>query len=87
MAVGAVGFVVHTAAVTFLMADHHLDSDRRLGAGIRTCVSVTWLLNRTFVFGGGGSPDARTPVEYARYLLVQVGGAVLSLRSSARFCP
>jgi putative flippase GtrA len=41
-------------------------------------VVVTWLFNRTFVFGRAAAAASEAPGEFARYLAVQGSGAALN---------
>jgi putative flippase GtrA len=79
VAVGAIGFAAQSAVVTILMVEHDVDPVAAWSVAFALAVSLTWFLNRTFVFRGGQPLKGRTQVEYARYLLVQIGGALLSL--------
>jgi putative flippase GtrA len=77
--VGAVGFVVHTGGVTVLMVDHDVSPIAAWGLAFAMAVSLTWILNRTLVFRVGQPQRVGMSVEYARYVFIQVGGALLSL--------
>jgi putative flippase GtrA len=76
--VGAVGFITHGALLTW--------SAQALGFAIEVAwvvsfacaVAVTWLLNRSFVFRFRAREHPRRAAEYARYLTVQAGGALVS---------
>lgn len=72
--VGTVGFLVDTATVYTLR--HALGL---YGAGaVAYCVAatVTWILNRVWTFRGRGSGAAHH--QWARFLLVNLGGFVLN---------
>jgi putative flippase GtrA len=76
--VGAAGFVVDGSILTLLSV--------QLGCGVYlsrlvsflSATLVTWLLNRRFVFSTDAALQSRS-TEYARYLIVQVAGALANL--------
>jgi putative flippase GtrA len=72
--VGAVGFVADTATVYALRQSLGL-----YGAGVvayGVAATVTWILNRVWTFRGKGSGPAHR--QWARFLLVNLGGFVLN---------
>jgi putative flippase GtrA len=72
--VGVLGFVVDTAVVYGLRFRIGL-----LGAGLAAFVvaaTANWVMNRLWTFRGQGS--AKLHVEWARYMLANLGGFVLN---------
>lgn len=79
VAVGAVGFVIQSGLVTTFMLDYGVHAVPAWGISFAVAVTATWLLNRTLVFRVTETARSATRLEYGRYVLVQVGGAILSL--------
>jgi putative flippase GtrA len=80
--VGAIGFVVDAGILTWLVSllAWNVYAARAVSFGV--AVVVTWLVNRrwTFAHRGPGVPaPAGAGAEYARYLTVQVTGALANL--------
>jgi putative flippase GtrA len=75
--VGAAGFVVDASILATLV--HGYDwgdySARFISFGV--AVTVTWLLNRSFVFGDNRTHNKRS--EYTRYFTVQGMGMAINL--------
>jgi putative flippase GtrA len=72
--VGTIGFLVDTASVYALRRSLGL-----YGAGMAAYVvaaTVTWILNRVWTFRGLGSGPVHR--QWARFLLVNLGGLVLN---------
>lgn len=77
--VGAIGFVIDGGILTVL--------SQRFGVNIylsRLCSFTmatlgTWILNRTLVFKAQELDAQNKRQEYGKYLLVQIGGALLNL--------
>ena len=77
MLVGAVGFAVDAGILTALNATSHLNLYVCRLFSFSAATLVTWYLNRRFVFT---LATTRAPgYQYARYLLVQTGGALINL--------
>jgi len=72
--VGAVGFVADTAAVYALRQSLGLYGAGAVAYGV--AATVTWILNRLWTFRGKGSGPAHR--QWARFLLVNLGGFVLN---------
>lgn len=77
LGIGALGFFCEAAVLSLVVS--YLDLGPVLGRAISfpTAVTLTWALNRKFVFL---SPRALTPAaEYAGYFAIQVVGAAINL--------
>jgi putative flippase GtrA len=72
--VGAVGFVADTATVYALRHSLGLYGAGAVAYGV--AATVTWLLNRVWTFRGKGTGPAHR--QWARFLLVNLGGFVLN---------
>jgi putative flippase GtrA len=72
--VGAVGFVADTATVYALRQSLGLYGAGAVAYGV--AATVTWILNRVWTFRGKGSGPAHR--QWARFLLVNLGGFVLN---------
>jgi putative flippase GtrA len=72
--VGAVGFVADTATVYALRRSLGLYGAGAVAYGV--AATVTWILNRVWTFRGKGSGPAHR--QWARFLLVNLGGFVLN---------
>lgn len=75
--VGAVGFLVDASILTALMNGLGLGPYAARAVSFTTAVTVTWYLNRRWVFNRSAVPMSRR--EYSRYLLVQIIGATINL--------
>jgi putative flippase GtrA len=80
--VGAIGFVVDAGILTWLVSfiAWNVYAARAVSFGV--AVLVTWLVNRSWTFAHRGSAvpaPAGAGAEYARYLTVQVIGALANL--------
>jgi putative flippase GtrA len=74
--VGTVGFIVDAAILAALVHGYDWgDYSARL-ISFAVAVTVTWVLNRSFVFAGGRTTDKRS--EYTRYLAVQGTGMAIN---------
>jgi len=75
--VGVIGFVVDATILTLLMTGPGLDHYSSRAISFTAAVTVTWYLNRRWVF------DRRAVTmrgrEYSAYVLVQIVGAVINL--------
>ena len=78
LVVGGVGFVVDAAILTLALRylTPSVYTARTLSFSV--AVLVTWLLNRTFVFGTAGR-GACAATEYGRYFVTQVIAALANL--------
>jgi len=80
-AVGTAGFIVDAGVLSALTSLAGVGIYPSRAVSFVAACSATWLLNRTFVFAppaGGGRAGPRDR-EYARYLSVQVAGALINL--------
>jgi putative flippase GtrA len=78
--VGVAGFVVDAGVLTLLvsLAGWNVYAARCVSFGF--AVLVTWLINRRWTFANRSMPGASAAgAEYARYLVVQVIGALANL--------
>jgi putative flippase GtrA len=78
--VGAIGFVVDAGILTWLVSllAWNVYAARAVSFGV--AVFVTWLVNRSWTFARkGAAAVAHAGAEYARYLTVQVIGALANL--------
>lgn len=77
--VGAIGFAVDGGILTLLSQRFAVNIylSRLFSFAIATI--TTWLLNRTFVFKAQELDAQKKRQEYGKYLLVQIGGALLNL--------
>jgi putative flippase GtrA len=77
--VGGIGFVADAGILSLLVSGFGFDPLLSRLPSFATAVTVTWLVNRTWVF-------ARTQAvgyEYVRYLTVQIVGAGINLSTYA----
>jgi putative flippase GtrA len=76
--IGGVGFIVDGGILTILSSwfGANVYAARAISFPIATV--VTWYLNRTFTFKTHAKPNI-SKEEYVRYLVVQIGGALLNL--------
>lgn len=77
--VGGIGFVVDGGILSLLASVYGLDIYLSRAVSFLVAVFLTWLLNRTFVFDAAATCAGTRSREYARYLVVQVTGALLNL--------
>ena len=73
--VGGVGFIVDATVLTLLVNGLGYDHYASRAVSFSLAVTVTWLLNRRWVFQAG-SPTGR---EYSGYFAVQLLGAFINL--------
>ena len=76
LVVGGVGFVVDAAVLALLVHSYGWGPYSSRLVSFAAAVTVTWALNRTFVFSAGRTTSRRR--EYSRYLLVQAVGMVIN---------
>ena len=74
--VGTVGFIVDAAILAALVHGYGWGDYTARLISFAVAVTVTWILNRSFVFAGGQTTNKRT--EYARYLAVQGTGMAIN---------
>jgi putative flippase GtrA len=77
LGVGAIGFVVDASVLTALVDVWDQDPYRARGLSFATAVTVTWYLNRHWAFAPRA--NQRKTTEYARYVAVQLTGALINL--------
>jgi len=77
--VGGVGFIIDGGLLTIFSQFYELNMflSRLISFSIATV--TTWGLNRTLVFNHDVNPAIQKSVEYGRYLIVQVCGALFNL--------
>ena len=75
--VGAIGFLVDASVLTALMNGLDLGAYAARAISFTIAVTVTWYLNRRWVFDRGAVPMSRR--EYSSYVLVQIIGAIINL--------
>ena len=75
--VGAIGFVVDATVLTALVAGLGADPYKARGLSFALAVTVTWYLNRRWVFAY--QANQRKVAEYASYVGIQVTGASINL--------
>jgi putative flippase GtrA len=80
-AVGSIGFLVDAAVLNFLSLVLLVDVVAARLCSFAVAVTVTWLLNRTYVFDRGAMKRSRRPAstEFFQYLVVQGLGGALNL--------
>ena len=76
MLVGSVGFVVDAGILTLLSQKFSVNVYISRLFSFPAATIITWLLNRSLVFNFHVQKTRR---EYGKYLLVQIGGALLNL--------
>lgn len=76
--VGAAGFAVDGGVLTLLSVEFGFNVYLSRLLSFLTATMVTWLLNRRFVFDADAVVQSRS-AEYARYVTVQVVGALANL--------
>lgn len=77
--VGGVGFVIDGGLLTLFSQIYSFDIYLSRLISFFIAVLTTWGLNRTLVFKHDVDPAMRRGVEYGRYLVVQIGGALTNL--------
>lgn len=75
--VGGTGFLVDAAILTMLSSQMNIYVARAISFAI--ALTVTWLLNRNFVFRAAKDVKQGKIVEYSKYLVVQASGASVNL--------
>jgi putative flippase GtrA len=75
--IGSIGFLVDAAVLTGLVSGLGWGLYEARGVSFSLAVSVTWYLNRRFTFTERRSADRKR--EYARYVAVQIIGALINL--------
>ena len=75
--VGGIGFIVDATVLTVLVGVYEVGLYTARGVSFSLAVTATWYLNRNWTFSVQKS--ARRDTEYARYLLIQIIGALLIL--------
>lgn len=70
--VGAIGFAID-AGLLYLLVRAGVSPYLARGISFPPAVTATWYLNRVWTFS---VPDARAGQQYARYVAVQIGGAL-----------
>lgn len=75
--IGGIGFVVDASILTLLVNFAGMGPVGARGISFAVAATVTWYLNRTWTFAASAS--ARRSSEYARYVTVQVAGAIINL--------
>ena len=75
--VGAIGFIVDAGILTLLMTGFGLDHYTARAVSFTVAVTVTWYLNRRWVFNRHAVPMSRR--EYLSYVAVQVIGSLINL--------
>jgi putative flippase GtrA len=76
--VGTIGFAVDGGVLTILSQHFGVNLYASRGASFAVATLATWLLNRTLVFKAE-APRGSKKREYARYLMSQIGGALVNL--------
>jgi len=77
--VGGVGFVIDGGLLTLFSQIFLLNIYLSRLMSFSVAALITWALNRTLVFKYDIDPKMRKTVEYSRYLIVQIGGALTNL--------
>ncbi|MEM7430731.1 MAG: GtrA family protein [Pseudomonadota bacterium] len=75
--VGAIGFVVDATILTVLMKGFGFGPYAARAISFGAAVTVTWYLNRRWVFDHQAMPMSRR--EYGSYVVVQTIGALINL--------
>ncbi len=77
---GAIGFAIDAGILTALVTMAHVSVYPARAVSFGVAVFVTWLINRRWTFRTAGASRGQSMrLEYVRYLLVQVSGAVTNL--------
>jgi len=76
LAVGGIGFVVDAGILALLVHGYGWGDYSARGISFAIAVTVTWYLNRRFVFSAGRTGNRRS--EYTRYLGVQGTGMAIN---------
>jgi putative flippase GtrA len=77
--VGAIGFIVDGGLLTFLVQGLERDVYSSRAISFVCATLTTWQLNRAIVFRANGALRANPGIEYGRYFLVQIFGALANL--------
>ena len=77
--VGGGGFIIDGGLLTLLSQVYSFNIYLSRLISFSVAVVVTWVLNRTLVFKYDIDPVMRKRVEYGRYFVVQIGGALINL--------
>ena len=75
--VGIIGFLIDAGILTVLMVGYGVDHYTARAASFTVAVTVTWYLNRRWVFDRAAVPMRGS--EYSAYLVVQVIGALINV--------
>ena len=76
--IGGVGFLVDGGILTLLTAWFGTNVYAARAVSFPVATVVTWYLNRSFTFKANKAKSI-SKEEYMRYLIVQIGGALLNL--------
>jgi putative flippase GtrA len=74
--VGGIGFIVDATILAILVHGYHWGDYTARLVSFAFAVTVTWLLNRSYVFAAERTHDRRS--EYTRYLTVQGMGMAIN---------
>lgn len=77
--VGSVGFAIDASLLTLLANYCSVNLYLSRVVSFAFASLGTWLLNRSFTFRGITEGVDRNSTEYLRYMLVQIGGAIINL--------
>ena len=77
--VGGVGFIIDGGLLTLFSHIYLLNIYLSRLMSFSVAALITWSLNRTLVFKYDVDPAMRKPIEYTRYLVVQICGALTNL--------
>jgi putative flippase GtrA len=76
--IGGVGFLIDACILTFLSWSHEFDLYAARCISFCFATFITWWLNRSITFEVEAAGTGSRPREYARYVAVQVGGALIN---------
>ena len=76
LVVGGIGFVVDAGILAILVHGYDWGDYSARGISFAVAVTVTWYLNRRFVFSAGQTTNRKQ--EYTRYLAVQGTGMAIN---------
>ena len=77
--VGAVGFIIDGGVLTLLSRTFGLNLFLARLWSFSAATAATWYLNRSLVFNPVNATARGKRAEYGRYVIIQVGGALLNL--------
>lgn len=77
--VGAIGFLVDASILTLMSRGVGVDLYLSRVLSFAAATILTWILNRSLVFKVKSTLISKSKSEYGRYLLVQIGGALMNL--------